>query len=1092
MNSKKIGVLSLLLITSSLKILAQQPSTENPTKLDVNIKTPNAASIERYGNIPVSMYTGVPNISIPLHVISVGKHVLPISASYHASGIKVNDLSGDIGLGWNLSANYSISRTLRGRTDEGPMGYLDPNGGANLIPSNYTLSNDFTIDTFRAVANGTWDAQPDEFNFNIEGYSGKFILANNKVIVIPDQDIKVAYTITSGAFSFVLTDPKGINYYFDVRSEMSVTDCSGDVNSYTSRWQVSKIEFPDTKDVVTYTYANATETISQTSESRNYDYGNTTPDPVKTKQCVNYTTTIEKKVSEITFPTGKISFDYSIPKYDLSGTYGIGSMQVKDLQNAVQKKVVFNYTYYNPSSSDPLAKKLKLDNVTFNEQATNLVNKYAFEYNSGTIPAYGAKSQDIWGYYNGANNTSLIPGNTFQLYDAQGMPFTVPGGDRSVNPSVSANGILTKITFPTGGYTQFEYEPNKAGYRCGYSTIHDSIFITVPYNATAQCKGNTAPYQQSNYVDFVAPYAQQTYIVVETNQFNCTGDTRQYTLTDLTTSQVVSQDDNNDPNVDIIAGHTYRLSVNTNCENAEANTLDCLEKLKATIYIKQFSGNFQDYAYTGGLRVKKITDYDYFSNTNTVRTYDYTMPGEPGRSSGVMVFAPKYDYTYTYDFDLNAYKIGNLQPGEYYVPNIILKTSYAYTSDAGNTTQSGGNSIGYSYVREVIGDQGAGGSTLNKYNLQFTNCGFGYPFVPVTNYSHRDGKLAESKSYSAAGTLLEQSNNYYSFIANDEIRGWKASYQKMRAYTLYGNPNDDKFRGQHYYYKSEKEHLDSTVVTQYYEGNTVAQKQTYLYGTSSYYPYQITTSGSNEETVTQTTRRAADFTVSASGTLTGVTQVLKYMKDNHLNDYVIESYSQVNGNATGGYINEYGLYTVGGNDLVMPTTLYRLKNGSSISNYTPLSLSISSNTATLIKDSRYEQEAAYSNFNAQGNPGRLVDKSGESSLLWGYDGKYMVARLDHIDYNALQTYLSNNPSIQQTLDNPATATALLTAVQQLRTAFPQAMISGYTYLPGIGVSSISDANNQVSTYEYDNLGRLLRIKDANGNLIRTNEYQYQN
>jgi YD repeat-containing protein len=270
-------------------------------------------------------------------------------------------------------------------------------------------------------------------------------------------------------------------------------------------------------------------------------------------------------------------------------------------------------------------------------------------------------------------------------------------------------------------------------------------------------------------------------------------------------------------------------------------------------------------------------------------------------------------------------------------------------------------------------------------------------------------------------------------------------------------------------------------------------KNASVYASSnSYYPYQVTTSGSTGETVTQTTRRTADFTVSASGTLTGITKALKYMNDNHLNDYVIESYSQLNGNATGGYINEYGLYTIAGKDMAMPTTLYRLKNGSSISNYTPLSLSISSNTATLNKDSRYEQEASYNNFNAQGNPGRLVDKSGESSLLWGYDGKYMVARLDHIDYNALQTYLSNNPSVQQTLDNPATAAALLNAIQQLRTAFPQAMISGYAYLPGIGISTISDANNQISTYEYDNLGRLLRIKDANGNLIRTNEYQYQN
>jgi len=1098
-NSGK-GLLCLLLPFVPMLSTAQQ-STDNPTKLDINIKTPNAASIERYGNIPVSMYTGVPNINIPLHVISVGKHALPIAASYHASGIKVNDLSGDIGLGWNLSAEYSISRVLRGNPDDHPNGYRSSVGGPDKIPSNYSLSTSVTVDTFKKIAKGLWDTQPDEYNFTIGTASGKFIVGTDRIVVIPDQDIKVEYTDAGiNNVTFVITDSKGVRYVFNEKVLTEQVDCEGNSNTYISSWKVSQVTFPDTKDVVQFQYTDEPQSVSDVSQTRSYHYDNeqsfAPPGGFEHyKECINYTNTLEKKLSAIVYPYGKVQFTYNFQKQDISGSTALGYFEVLDGQNAVLKKVGFNYQYYTMVGGNS-TRKLKLNGIDILLSGSP-VQQYLFDYNTAALPvANVSKAQDIWGYYNGAdNNTSLIPGNTYELHDAQNMPFMVPGGDRTVNPLATQNGILTKITYPTGGTTTFEYENNKAGYECSTgAAISDNVVIKNNVVVSSQCQGNISPYQQSNFTDFTVPYDQSTVIVAEGNTNNCTGDTRQYTLTDLTTNQVISQDDNNDPEVALIGGHTYRLSVVTNCENAEANMLDCQEKLKATLTYTSLSGTVNKYRYAGGLRVKKITDYDLFSNQNTIRNYNYTMPGEADRSSGIQMFVPVFASDYKYDVPFNPVQNG----GASYMSQVALVSAYTFSSSVNNTTQSSGNSVGYKYVTESIGAQGEGGYTVYNYTTPYASCALNYPYVPQTDYSHKNGKVLTAQAYSNAGTLLQQTNNYYSYALNDQVRGWKAVYEKVGDVTWgpsTGSPlnfTESKLWGQQYHYKSEKEHLDSTVVTQYYDGNTIAQKQTFQYGTNSYYPYQVTTSGSTSETVTQTTRRATDFAISASGTLTGVTQALKYMKDNHLNDYVIESYSQVNGNTVGAYINEYGLYTVAGKELAMPVNLYRLKNGSSMSNYTPLSLSISSNTATLAKDSRYEQEAAYSNFNAGGNPGRLVDKSGESSLLWGYDGRYMVARLDHIDYNALQTYLSNNPSVQQTLDNPATAAALLTAIQQLRTAFPDALISGYTYVPGIGISSVSDANNQVSTYEYDNLGRLLRIKDANGNLIKTYDYQYQN
>jgi hypothetical protein len=49
--------------------------------------SPTAQEFIKYGEYPVGMHTGVPNISVPLYNIDVKDIQLPISMSYHASGI---------------------------------------------------------------------------------------------------------------------------------------------------------------------------------------------------------------------------------------------------------------------------------------------------------------------------------------------------------------------------------------------------------------------------------------------------------------------------------------------------------------------------------------------------------------------------------------------------------------------------------------------------------------------------------------------------------------------------------------------------------------------------------------------------------------------------------------------------------------------------------------------------------------------------------------------------------------------------------------------------------------------------------------------
>ena len=91
--------------------------------------SPGAREFVERGDFPVSLYTGVPEISIPLHTIELKDVSIPISISYDGSGIKVAEEASRVGLGWRLDAGGVVTQTVRGRhqdfQDWSYMNYLD-------------------------------------------------------------------------------------------------------------------------------------------------------------------------------------------------------------------------------------------------------------------------------------------------------------------------------------------------------------------------------------------------------------------------------------------------------------------------------------------------------------------------------------------------------------------------------------------------------------------------------------------------------------------------------------------------------------------------------------------------------------------------------------------------------------------------------------------------------------------------------------------------------------------------------------------------------------------------------------------------------
>jgi hypothetical protein len=246
-------------------------------------ESPNVASLGKYVDIPVGNYTGTPNISIPIHTVQNRSISVPISISYHASGIKVEEEASWVGLGWSLNAGGVIRKTVKSRDDFSINGMIDsyqtyqylstydnsetPKLGTRVIkldqnnnPTGYKLigvTNGNIIENplFDAVEQigqynagvSSKDAEPDLFSFNFGGYTGKFYIVrttsrNYEVFQVDQSPLKIRLrdctscpftTDFSGQSGFVITTPDGTDYEFTFTERQWSWNQQSTVGKYT-------------------------------------------------------------------------------------------------------------------------------------------------------------------------------------------------------------------------------------------------------------------------------------------------------------------------------------------------------------------------------------------------------------------------------------------------------------------------------------------------------------------------------------------------------------------------------------------------------------------------------------------------------------------------------------------------------------------------------------------------------------------------------------------------------------------------------------------------------------------------------------------
>lgn len=110
---KKNIFIILLSLLSFSGLIAQQSGNGL-----VTIKSPQSYAFEKYGNVPVNMYTGSIDLKIPITSLNAGEMNIPVVLSYDSSGFIPHKKSDIAGMNWTLITGGRITRKLNGRPDE--------------------------------------------------------------------------------------------------------------------------------------------------------------------------------------------------------------------------------------------------------------------------------------------------------------------------------------------------------------------------------------------------------------------------------------------------------------------------------------------------------------------------------------------------------------------------------------------------------------------------------------------------------------------------------------------------------------------------------------------------------------------------------------------------------------------------------------------------------------------------------------------------------------------------------------------------------------------------------------------------------------
>jgi len=1159
----RFGFASVLLLSVANIALGQNLQVTNAPLAP----SPTVSTILKSVDMPVSYYTGTPDISIPLFQLSGTDLNLPINLVFNSNGFKVDEIPGWVGAGWTLSTSGAIGRNIVDAPDNFAFGYSNVsmdqyyyNGGnlpnlnacAGVINLNSDAYRFYTFLNSGVGGQPTWyDTEPDIYSYSLPaGESGKFLVKRDRQIQAMPRTRTQIGMLSTGAglndYSFNIRDERGSSYSFAFPETINSLTLSstytmngisrlGDFAPITS-WNIATIRSARTPELIQFAYTPET-TIYDTpvSESKGFLRVPTfasDPTGIAWDQ-VTYTSHTHniastQRLSNITFGDYTVNFIAdAAERSDLSGGHRLKQVVIMCGSDTIKSFRLFHSYVGSPV--------LRLDSLVEYGRGGVRLPAYVFEYHTTlTPPTLYSMNKDHWGYYNGENNLTTLP--TYQRPNDP-YPINFIGGNREPSLDYCKWGMPKKITYPTGGRMEYEYELNtfsRFGIEYQKTLTEASVFIN-PSNS-----GNT---------QVGSDFVNDAY----------------FTVSDTTYAWVHSIVNCDDPGNGIPAdcgielrgvGNNYYQYIAAGSELSFLKLLPGNYNLHARIKTTRpniiastvrwwAKGNLLTEKAGPGVRVKTIKGYDGINLTPVIsKQLNYVQANNV--SSGLLHDLLRYDYDY------RATNNNTLWPLNQACFNDNPYTIRVLQNSNLNSFTSGGTLLGYDRVEEVqLAGGGAvtldalqppptvgtplNGKIVHEFYNEFSptyipDPSAGQPNTPQTASIGLSGKKKREKYYNDAGILMKESYYTYQQSNPSSVYGWQAVPRT--------NENCKKcdFVFGQYVYQGIAYESDTTIETEYYNGIAFVKKtiednefKTDISGHDSFYikrkqqildskgyskssEFKYSFDFNNQPTAVQTSLN----NLTGLNMLSPIYQVSVNSKDNTIVSGRLLNFEPWPGYAFGMRLKQY--YDI---EIQSPTPYSLINPGSDITN--PAAPFVLKSTFTY--DNASYQLTGINKVNdvpqaflwSPGNSPLLVAeaKNAASGQIY-YDGfEYSGGTLDNNAKTGKKSrpsnytftpsgiavvpnstlsywYYSGNTWIYKALPYSGGSITINDGIKidELRIFPKDAIMTTYSHWQGVGAITITDPNNFLKTFDYDGFNRLIATKDNEGNVIQRYKYVY--
>lgn len=1030
--------------------------------------SPTIASLIQYADCPVSYYSGTPNIGIPLYEISVDNIKIPISLSYNASGIKVAQESSWVGLGWSLNAGGCISRSVQCYDDflEYPYpgvdvekGYYEDSDITNPASSEY-YSYRYTDSGMKLQL--VKDSEPDIFYYSFLGYSGKFVLDKSRGAVLFDKSSGLQITVNKDASlkrDFIVTTPDGTKYFFNVKEHAYLYSRSGPLHSnnpkatkwdeaetaflgspihYVSSWLLSKIITPNKREI-SFSYKVEKFQSPAQESCMKYTYlsyeGN---DQSCAKDVAHPYYSTNKAVYE-TYRLDRINWDNGSVVFNTSDRE-----DMKQTVNSPQKLEnvrIYNQSGllvkgYNFSYSYLNGEKTGSYDYVFKRLRLDKITDY-FDINCKYVFNYfagtlPAKNSKDADYW-GYYNGKSYGGNYYCKSFCAGTYYA--GADKSSSLSYSKTGTLQSIQYPTGGTEIFTYEENEYLGSTSLNTIGSTV---------KQISHNLNVYNKDKFDDYPGDPRDTIFT------FTLFRSTDVY-ISGYMESVVVSRDDHYDYEMDIVSIR-------------KANSPRKLFGHRASdIFGKTYMVMNRSITLAPGTYVLDILPPppDTYAHWNL--KYDEIVstpnPSQSNKGGGLRIAqieggGKKRTFAYSNGRLLVDPVTSYLSPlvcgSEYPLAGYFLY--FVQTSESTRPFSSfrNGNYIGYDVVTETVSNNGKKSNTVYSFYNDPEESLSNHPYM-TTAINFKNG-LQESIKYCEGESVLKEEQFEYGNTYSQEIKAFKYFQEEQQYYSY-------NYRVE-WNTKSVRTTINKSSKYSSINEEVCAYNDRLLPKSKKSKPY--------DKWLEEKTYYPTDYADAVS----------QGMVANNYIGIPIEQISLVGGKVVSGnkvsYKDTLNMY--------LPAVKYVLDAKSPLSEAS--------------YNSAYKAQVYYDIYNKYGKLLQKRENGTSVVYLWSYKGEYPVVEIKNASYTAVASELSKYGITIDTLCEKAFLTSDdIVALNALRTALPQSLITIYTYESLVGVTSITSPYGLTTYYEYDVNGRLKESfykEGAERRVLQHYNYHYTN